>query len=204
MGTTPCWAGPRPAVRPRELAPLGVNVDACNRHLHRMQVADLAANHLHECSGLEASGVLHPVARTGRRELFRRRRALRPLVLSSKRVGRGDGEPCFGPGSFVRGCPNPPFAGRLLRRMDRNDRNRAHPSFRCLSFALVLVAKRWRPGASPYEPSAGLNQSQRVLGPALEHSVPGLHASVSFPPAHVLLRATFWPSCRLHIQRRVA
>ncbi len=203
MGPTHCWADPRLVVGPGRLAPVGADVDPFNCHLHRLQVADLAANNVHECSGLEASGVPHPVARTGRRELSCRRHTLRPPELSSTRVGRCHGVPFSWPGSFIRGCPNDPHGARVLCGVDRNDRDRADPAFRCFSFALVLVAKRRRANASPDEPSAGLNQSQRVLGAALEHSVPGLDASVSFPPTHVLLRATFWRSCGIHIQRRV-
>jgi hypothetical protein len=158
-------------------------------HLHRLQVAHVAADARSHRTGLEALRVSVCLAGDGRRELSRRRVNLESFALSLHRLALGGGETCVRRGASVRSGSNDSAATRVRRGVDRHDRDRVDPAFRDLSSALVYVAQP-RCGRAPSDEQAlGVDEPERILGPTLEHRVQGPHIQVSLSSLRVVVWA---------------
>ena len=175
------------SARPDRVAALGADVDPGACHLHRLQVADVAADavgnvpvwkhlaYLLAWPGMDAASFLEDESISNRSH------------CPSAEWRAATATPHVRRRAALRSCSNDSSARRLRRWMDRNDWHRADPALRDVSPALVLRREAWCAGTSADEQAVGVNEPQRILGPALEHRVQGPDVPVSLSSLCVLV-----------------
>lgn len=156
---------------------------AGHRRLCSLQIDDVVGRAGSAGAGLETCGLLIRLAGNGCRELPWERPDFNPFRLPFDRMAGCHDKTCARCDSPFWRCAIDLKTTRISRRMDRHDRDCPDPALRHFPAALVWLAKHRRRSAPPHEPSAGLDESRRVLGSTLEHRIPGLDVGFSFAPS---------------------